>query len=105
MLVDFTGKTRTAHASGTGDFYVPTAFMVTRGGEAWVSAFDASKNFGVRLPPGHVATAIEPSFAGAFVWLDDGRVGMTDMIDIQGGAPSGGFVWTPLPVTVKPPGR
>lgn len=76
--------------------------MVTRGGEAWISAFEGANNYGVSLPPDR--TAIEPALAGAFVWLDDGRVGYVSIPSVQMGGAPGGFVWTPLPVTVTVPG-
>lgn len=102
VLVDLTGATRTANASGTGDFYVPTALMVTRGGEAWIRAFEGRNNFGVKLPLGRTAVAIEPALRGAFVWLDDGRVGHVELMSVQGG--DADLDWEPLPVMAKRPG-
>jgi hypothetical protein len=103
VLLDLTAATRTAHQSGTGNFYVPTAFMVTRGGEAWMSAFDGRNNFGVALPLDRTAVAIEPGNGGAFIWLDDGRLGFAELMSVQGG--TGAVVWRPLSVAAQLPRR
>ena len=104
QLIDFAGITRTGFQSGTGNFFVPTTMMVTTKGEAWISAFDGANTWGVRLPPDRKAIAIEPSLVGAFVWLDDNRVGFVSIPSVQAGSGPGGIEWTPLPIAVAAPG-
>ncbi len=102
-LIDFSGIVRTGYQSGTGNFNVPSVAMVTQQGEAWLSAFAGANNYGIRLPAGRTAIAIEPTLQGVVVWLDDQSLIYASILSVQMTGGPGGVDATALPYRVATP--